>query len=333
MDVVAFVAFERDRHHASDRREVLGVSERGVAVERVDRCEAGVAGSGACCRGPVRGGSGTRRSVARPGRRSPAAHGCLPVCSWTKREQQPERVAVGRRSSGAGSTLGDQPLGEERLECRGEQAHGSASWSCVEAFADERQQLGRCLQVPVRVRRDRCARDRSRAAASRGPRRPRRDTSRAACAQRRLCLTSCGRGRQRVAVSLKARLLDDLAERGARSCHDREPACPCAVEKERGRLGPGPVTVAQARVPSAAPRWRSDGAGPRVVFVCLASAARAARRRRRSTSARSSRAPRRAAGRSRPAARSLSRCPHRVAAASSLRAARHQRGDLRRRKM
>jgi hypothetical protein len=37
-------AFGRDLDHAGDRRGVLGVTQRGVAVERVDRGESRVAG-------------------------------------------------------------------------------------------------------------------------------------------------------------------------------------------------------------------------------------------------------------------------------------------------
>ena len=42
-DGVALVALGRDRHHPRDRVRVLGISERGEAVERVDRSEARVA--------------------------------------------------------------------------------------------------------------------------------------------------------------------------------------------------------------------------------------------------------------------------------------------------
>jgi hypothetical protein len=45
-EVVALVAFARDRHDPGDRGEVLGVAQSGVAVERVDCREAGVAGPG-----------------------------------------------------------------------------------------------------------------------------------------------------------------------------------------------------------------------------------------------------------------------------------------------
>ena len=46
-DGVALMAFGRDRHHPGDRVGVLGMSERGEPVERVDRPEPGVAGPGA----------------------------------------------------------------------------------------------------------------------------------------------------------------------------------------------------------------------------------------------------------------------------------------------
>ena len=41
------MALGRDRHHARDRVRVLGVLERGVAVEGVDGAQTGVAGAGA----------------------------------------------------------------------------------------------------------------------------------------------------------------------------------------------------------------------------------------------------------------------------------------------
>ena len=50
------VAFERDRHHPADRREVLGVAQRGVPVERVDRRQPDVAGPGAVAAVGARGG-------------------------------------------------------------------------------------------------------------------------------------------------------------------------------------------------------------------------------------------------------------------------------------
>jgi hypothetical protein len=41
-------------------------------------------------------------------------------------QQQPERGAVGGHRPGAGVALGQQPVGKERLERRGEQAHDSS---------------------------------------------------------------------------------------------------------------------------------------------------------------------------------------------------------------
>jgi hypothetical protein len=46
-----------------------------------------------------------------------------------EREQQPERVPVGGDRLRARVALGDQPLGEERLKRRCEQAHESTSGS------------------------------------------------------------------------------------------------------------------------------------------------------------------------------------------------------------
>ena len=75
--------------------------------------------------------------------------GCLPVCSVREAQQQPHRVAVGGDRVRAGVSLGHQPLGEERLKCRGEQRSWQVSQGALEALGDEREQLGRGLQIPV----------------------------------------------------------------------------------------------------------------------------------------------------------------------------------------
>ena len=98
-----------------------------------------------------------------------SVEGSLPVRCGGEAEQQPERVAVGGDRVRAGVAFADQPVGEERLQRRGERAHRARLQVTLEALAGERQQLRRGLQVPVRVIRDRRARGRSTARGSPGP--------------------------------------------------------------------------------------------------------------------------------------------------------------------
>ena len=95
---------------------VLGMFERSEAVERVDRPEPGVAGPGAVAAFLFEMRQGTRRSAARRDRRCPAGMAACRSARCAKRQQQPERVAVGGDRLRAGVALGDQPLGEERLQ-------------------------------------------------------------------------------------------------------------------------------------------------------------------------------------------------------------------------
>ena len=57
--------------------------------------------------------------------RAQRPQGAVPVRPWARGEEEPERVAVGGHGVRAGTTLADEPLGEECLERRGERAHGS----------------------------------------------------------------------------------------------------------------------------------------------------------------------------------------------------------------
>ena len=106
--------------HARDHGGVFGVAQRGVAEQRADRGQPQVAGAGAVGAVVSRGGRGTRRSAARRGRPSPAPTGDCRCGRAAKHEQQPERVAVGGDRVRAGVQLADQPVGEERLQRRGE---------------------------------------------------------------------------------------------------------------------------------------------------------------------------------------------------------------------
>ena len=108
-DERAVVALGRDRQHPLDRARVLGVAQRGVAVEASGSRRAGRCGSAALLPRSVRGGPGTRRSAARRGRRGRARWADLPVALRGEAEQQPERVAVGGDRVRAGVALADQP--------------------------------------------------------------------------------------------------------------------------------------------------------------------------------------------------------------------------------
>ena len=52
-----------------------------------------------------------------------SAEGWVPVRCGGEAQQQPERVAVGGDGVRAGLALADQPVGEERLQGRGERGH------------------------------------------------------------------------------------------------------------------------------------------------------------------------------------------------------------------
>ena len=117
-----FPVLERDGQYLGDEFGVLGVAERGVGEQRVDRGEAGVAGPGAVP--PVLfehheesadelGVEQCNVDVA-----GPDAGLLLHVA-----EQQPERVAVGGDGVTARGPLPREVVGEERLQRRGERAH------------------------------------------------------------------------------------------------------------------------------------------------------------------------------------------------------------------
>ncbi len=77
-------AFGRDRQHALDDVGVLGVAQRGVAEQRVDRGEAGVAGPDAVAALGFEVVEERADQRRRRGRRCRGADGALPVRCWAK---------------------------------------------------------------------------------------------------------------------------------------------------------------------------------------------------------------------------------------------------------
>ena len=141
-----------------DRREVLGVTQSGIAVEGVDRREASVAGSGRVVAALLEVGQESRRSAARRGRRGPVGMAaCRSVARRTRAAA--ERVAVGGDGARTDVPLGDQPVGEERLERRREQAHDRSPRRVRAGRARARAALGR-LADTSRWRRGRRAEER-----------------------------------------------------------------------------------------------------------------------------------------------------------------------------
>ncbi len=128
------MAFGRDLEHTRDRVGVFGVSQGGVAVERVDRCEPLVAGPGAV---PALGlevieeRADQRRVQVGEVELGRLLAG-LPVCVA---QQQPERVAVGDDRARAGVALRDQPVGEPCLERRRDLGHSGSPNSPSSRFA------------------------------------------------------------------------------------------------------------------------------------------------------------------------------------------------------
>ena len=98
----------------------------GEPEQRVDRGQAGVAGADAVAAFvfEVVEERADQGGVQIGEVRAPRAR--LPVCSRGEAEQQPQRVAVGGDGVRAGVPLADQPVGEERLQGRGERGHGRA---------------------------------------------------------------------------------------------------------------------------------------------------------------------------------------------------------------
>ena len=105
----------QDLDHAGDAGGVLGVSQRGVAKQRVDGRQAGVAGPGAVAAVLFEvGQERADRGRVEVGEVQPA--GRLAGLLLRETEQQPEGVAVGGDRARAGVALGHQPVGEERLQ-------------------------------------------------------------------------------------------------------------------------------------------------------------------------------------------------------------------------
>ena len=122
--VGAVVAFGWDLDHSGDRGGVFGVSECGVFAERVDRCEAGVAGSRAVSAVVFEVGQ-ERADQRRVEVGEIELKRLLAGLLFDEPQQQPERVAVGLDGFRADVALVDEAVGEERLQRRREQAHDS----------------------------------------------------------------------------------------------------------------------------------------------------------------------------------------------------------------
>ena len=114
-DGVARVALGRDRHHPRDRVRVLGMVQRDVAVERVDRPEPGVAGAGTVVSVLFEVGQerADQRRVEVVDVQLERLFAGLLV---SEAEQQPERVSIGGDRLRTAVALGDQTFGEERLQ-------------------------------------------------------------------------------------------------------------------------------------------------------------------------------------------------------------------------
>lgn len=119
-----------DCEDARDEVGVLGVTQRGVAVERVDRGQAGVARADAVAaalfehrqeRGDQLGVENADVEVAGLDLRAFVGVG----------QEQPHGVAVGGDRVLARTALTDQVAGEERLQGRGQSAHWTASCQAV----------------------------------------------------------------------------------------------------------------------------------------------------------------------------------------------------------
>ena len=129
-DRLALVAFGGDGQHALDRGGVFGMaaarrSRTGSGWRRAASCGCGPCCAGRCSRWSKNAAiSGASRSAMS------SADGVLPVLAVAKREQQPERVAVAGDGVGRGAALGDEPVGEERLQHRRERGHGRPSSCC-----------------------------------------------------------------------------------------------------------------------------------------------------------------------------------------------------------
>lgn len=131
-DALVLVALGRDRDHPGDCLGVLGMFEGGVAVEGVDCREAIVARADAVA--ADRFEVGEKRAdqlgveVVEVQLKGLFAGLLLREC-----EQEPDRVAVGGDRFRTAVALRDQPLGEERLQSRGDPSHESPPKSAPDA--------------------------------------------------------------------------------------------------------------------------------------------------------------------------------------------------------
>jgi hypothetical protein len=103
--------------------------ERGEAVERVDRPQPRVAGPGTVAAVLFEVGE-ERADQRRVEIAEVQLEWLLAGLLVREAEQQPERVAVGGDRLRAGVALGDQALGEERLQRGRERCHDSIPGSC-----------------------------------------------------------------------------------------------------------------------------------------------------------------------------------------------------------
>ena len=172
-----------------------GCVQRGVAEQRVDRGQPGVAGAHAVAALGFQVGEERGDQRRRPGRRRPAGTGGLPVRCVREAQQQPQRVAVGGDGVRAGLAL--TASRSVKNACRvGASAvidRGSPCCACSSRCGGQGQQFGGGLQVPVGGLRGRRARGRSTAAAA-GPRRQRRRGTSPAGSPRRSCAAGRGSG-------------------------------------------------------------------------------------------------------------------------------------------
>jgi hypothetical protein len=104
-DQCAVVAFGRDGQHLGDRLGVLGVAQRGVAEQRVDRGQACVAGAYAVASVALEVGEERGDEVGvEVGQVEPAWWGSGVLLR--EAEQQPQRVSVGGHGAWAALALG-----------------------------------------------------------------------------------------------------------------------------------------------------------------------------------------------------------------------------------
>ena len=135
----------RDGQDPLDQCRVLGVAQGGVAEQRVDRGQPRVAGARAVV--PV------VAQVLQEGSDEPGVEvvqvqvaGGGAGAGLGEGQQQAEGVPVGGHGVAADLALGDQPVGEERLQDRGEGGHG------VPPVAASRRPAARASSSGVPVR-------------------------------------------------------------------------------------------------------------------------------------------------------------------------------------